>query len=773
MPHSLRVPLSDSARDARRYHNLLLALTGAIETIRTLEQTGLDVDTVLGQMLPDLAVALGAQHAFVALQHADDGTGTRSFEITAAWPQTELIGKRILSSPVLDELVDTGQVKVIDPLGEPDPPGIKGLEIFQAVSVVLATMQTAAQLRIVGICNQRNADLGPYLAADGMALASIVELVALGVRAGERRRRELDGIQETSSALLTVLELQQVLSIIVERAARVFDAPATSVMLWDRMRQSMVVRDSWGLPSAYSEKHHLPARVIEITERLREHSTSLTADVLRQCPVGDEHLLESGGLYEVLRTPLTMKGELIGYLSIYDRNGQRSFTREEIELTNIFASQAAFAVHRAELYEAIKRRNQHWQALHEASKAVVTGFAGDRKAILDRIVAQAVESISCAHGPKANFGVIQLYDDTAMELSFESVYPTSALAQLRRQLGDRRAIGPSVSSRMRIGITGRTALTGQAQRVDSVVDDPDYVGVNPSTRSELSVPLLDNGRIMGVLSLESDELAAFDEDDEMALRGLAEMAVIVMKNQAQTEQLNRTHALALMGAWGADIAHDVIHEVGAIRRAVYLLRQQPELAPNIHAKLVQIDEAAETLFLLHQLPQGPALPGSKLEQLVPLSRLDNVISQEIEDLQRKHPDVDFRYEAQKRGLSVRMHEQWLRRVLRHLLHNAIAALADLPPHRPRRIVIRTSRVGAMVEINVQDTGVGVPAEVQPLLFSQPIPRSDGTQGRGLLLVRFILEQHGGTARLVWSDHGEGSCFAFQLPSGSGQRTATR
>ena len=329
MPNPMGGLVSDSARDARRYHSLLLALTSAIETIQAMERSSPSIDAVLNRLMPDLADALNARHAFVALLRNDEQKGERWFEFTAAWPRSDLIGQRLASSQILDELGYNGQVKVIDPLGDPSPPLIPGLETLEAVSAVLARMRTASQTRIVGICNQRKAGSGPYLAADGMALDSIVELIALGARAGERRRRELDGIQETSTALLTVLDLQEVLSIIVERAARVFDVPATSVMLWDKTRENLVVKDSWGLSEAYRESHRLPRSLVQEMATPDGQYHSLTAEDIQQHPGDDEDLPENEGLHEVLRAPLSMTGQLIGYLNIYDKDAHRSVTRRK------------------------------------------------------------------------------------------------------------------------------------------------------------------------------------------------------------------------------------------------------------------------------------------------------------------------------------------------------------------------------------------------------------------------------------------------------------
>jgi len=77
--------------------------------------------------------------------------------------------------------------------------------------------------------------------------------------------------------------------------------------------------------------------------------------------------------------------------------------------------------------------------------------------------------------------------------------------------------------------------------------------------------------------------------------------------------------------------------------------------------------------------------------------------------------------------------------------------------------------GNMVEISINDTGVGIPKEKIPLLFHNPapgkMPLPNGgfrTSGLGLVIVKEILDAHGSTIS-VKSALGEGSTFTFTLP----------
>jgi PAS domain S-box-containing protein len=94
------------------------------------------------------------------------------------------------------------------------------------------------------------------------------------------------------------------------------------------------------------------------------------------------------------------------------------------------------------------------------------------------------------------------------------------------------------------GVTGRTFRTRQTQVVPDVSVDPDYVAEDLTTRSCLTVPLKRSGRVVGVLDLESDRLAAFDPDDIILAESLADAIALTLDNAWLYAQAQR-HATDL------------------------------------------------------------------------------------------------------------------------------------------------------------------------------------------------------------------------------------
>jgi sensor histidine kinase regulating citrate/malate metabolism len=112
-----------------------------------------------------------------------------------------------------------------------------------------------------------------------------------------------------------------------------------------------------------------------------------------------------------------------------------------------------------------------------------------------------------------------------------------------------------------------------------------------------------------------------------------------------------------------------------------------------------------------------------------------------------------------------MHEQWLRRMVRHLVKNAVNAVSG--QKEKRQIIVQTRASDFMADVLVEDTGKGVRPEIETLLFRRPIPhtgrQATEREGRGLLLVRYVVEMHGGQVWLDWSQPGQGARFAFNVP----------
>jgi GAF domain-containing protein len=92
----------------------------------------------------------------------------------------------------------------------------------------------------------------------------------------------------------------------------------------------------------------------------------------------------------------------------------------------------------------------------------------------------------------------------------------------RRSSG--RAQGPAG------GIIGRALRKRAPQVVAEVGDDPDYHPDVPGTRSEMVIPLLEDGEVLGAMDFQSEKAAAFDLDAVAVGETIAEFLVVALRN---------------------------------------------------------------------------------------------------------------------------------------------------------------------------------------------------------------------------------------------------
>jgi L-methionine (R)-S-oxide reductase len=87
--------------------------------------------------------------------------------------------------------------------------------------------------------------------------------------------------------------------------------------------------------------------------------------------------------------------------------------------------------------------------------------------------------------------------------------------------------GPSAPTHPRFprsqGLCGAAVETGETVVAADVAEDPRYLTTFGSTRSEIVVPIVRDGSVVGVLDVESDQIDAFGQDDRAQLQVAASM----------------------------------------------------------------------------------------------------------------------------------------------------------------------------------------------------------------------------------------------------------
>ena len=101
----------------------------------------------------------------------------------------------------------------------------------------------------------------------------------------------------------------------------------------------------------------------------------------------------------------------------------------------------------------------------------------------------------------------------------------------------------SIAPRRRIalseGLTGAAASSKEPVIVGDVREDPRYIAVEPDVRSELVMPLVFKGRVVGVFDLESRELNRFTHEHIKVLTPLASQFAVAIENARLYEDITK------------------------------------------------------------------------------------------------------------------------------------------------------------------------------------------------------------------------------------------
>jgi GAF domain-containing protein len=486
-----------------------------------------------------------------------------------------------------------------------------------------------------------------------------------------------------------------------------------------------------------------------------------------------EHKIQSG-----LSVPMFKGGSVVGAMLVHTTR-ERHFSDDDVSHLSLIANETAIAVERAQEYDARTRKTSYLNALYESSKAITASFGLERKKVLDEIVRQAVESIRGVKEHGAILGTLELLDEKKNELVFETIYTPEPEKhpELSKLLGLKLPLDKEKAPGGRVGVNGRAVLSKTPQLVLDVTQDDDYVeypDYTGHTKAEVSAPLIDGDRVLGVINVESDKIAGFDNEDLDSLKALADLAVIVIKNAAQYEELDQTKsrvgaltALTWMSMVNNYYQHTNVGNASNIDNIITLIRTASTQKSHGEKLPMWVEEyldniASHTQNIKHQ----PITPPLSSEEGVRDIAINALICERLGQLWENQPyclvSLIEKPVPSERAM-VRISPEWLRRALDILIDNAVQE--SLQVEQARRMVSVTTRTEeGGVELIVTDRGRGFPAEVRDKVFKGRVekPADSGGLGMGLLMAVAIVETYGGRVSIKQTGS-EGTSMMIWLP----------
>ena len=500
-------------------------------------------------------------------------------------------------------------------------------------------------------------------------------------------------------------------------------------------------------------------------------------------------LVELGGARTLLVVPMLRDDVLLGTIAIY-RQEVRPFTDKQIELVENFSAQAVIAIENTRLLNELRESLQQQTATADVLR-VISSSPGELEPIFESILANATRIC------EGKFSTLYLREADGLRMVATHNAPTAYVEDRKRNL-----VRPPPDSAL-----GQVLKTHQVAQVADITAVKSYVkGRAPHLiaatklggyRTVAAVPMLKDDSLIGVITINRQEVRSFTEKHIELVKNFADQAVIAIENSRLLNELRqRTHdltqsleelrttqdrlvqtqKLALLGQLTAGIAHEIKNPLNFVNNfsgiSAELIDELRDALKGVsldEKARAEIEELADTLKgnfdkVVHHGRRADAIVKNMLQHSREGSGEHRVI--DINALVEESLNLAWHgARAETQGFEIKLKQSFdpsagradvfpqdIRRALLNVISNGFYAATkrraeinggDYEP----TLTASTKSLGDRVEIGIRDNGTGMTADVKEKMFNPFFttkPTGEGT-GLGLSISHdIIVKQHGGS-----------------------------
>jgi len=213
--------------------------------------------------------------------------------------------------------------------------------------------------------------------------------------------------------------------------------------------------------------------------------------------------------------PLKIGERIVGVLDVQSEETY-AFAEDNLRTLQILADQLAVAVVNTELFAETQEHLAQHRLLHHITTTAASGTT------LGEALQSAVNGLQVTLGGD-RVSILLVDRGKKVLVVRAAVGYANEVFDLRIPLGN--------------GITGWAAEHRKTLRVNNVLQDTRYIEGSSNTRSEIAIPLLYRSELLGILNVESEQLAAYAETDEELLGTLGGSLAAIIANAKLLEQI--------------------------------------------------------------------------------------------------------------------------------------------------------------------------------------------------------------------------------------------
>ena len=312
------------------------------------------------------------------------------------------------------------------------------------------------------------------------------------------------------------LDLEELLRALRDLVGKVVDYQVFAVLLRTADGNALRIRSSVG---------YRPEVVRNLRIELGEGITGTAAEQQKTLVVEDvrrdpRYLVTVDGVRSEIAVPLVARGELVGVIDLQSTR-LNAFSEHEKNLLELIGSRFSLAIEAARLHRGTLSQNRVLATLSQIAQEF------SHILNLDELLSK-VSHLVRRQIPYDAFSILLLEKESQILKHYFGVRFDERIQWNNMPVGR--------------GIVGAAARDAQTVLVPDTNRDERYVAMVEGIRSEVAVPLIVKGEVIGVLDLECEHVNAFTREHVRLLALLAPQVAIAIENARLYEQVARNEA---------------------------------------------------------------------------------------------------------------------------------------------------------------------------------------------------------------------------------------
>jgi PAS domain S-box-containing protein len=603
------------------------------------------------------------------------------------------------------------------------------------------------------------------------------------------RHREAEALRQAALALVSTIDPEQVIERILAELQNVVPYDGASIQLLQGNRLKIIggrgftnLSELIGTSLSFDSEN--PAGIA-----LTTLEPVIVTDLQETYPGFIQELYATGETRSWLGVPLYVGEKVIGVLTL-EKQQPDFYTQAHAQLVMAYAAQAAVAIENARLHAETEKHAQQLTVLHELDRVILSSLR------LDDVYEAFAKHI--ARLLPYDWMSIGLLDETELRVTY-------AAGLKQPGVGSKLPLKGSTSAWV---IHHRQPVIRHNLSADPAVSENEFRWP-PGVESVMILPLQARRQIIGVWTIGSRQVSAYDSDDMEIAQALADQLALGIENaqlyhQAQQEIADRRQAQAALELERASLAQRVEERTVELKLAnaelaraarlkdEFLANMSHELRTPLNAILgfaeillegiygplsedqsssvaMMADSGLHLLNLINDILDLSKIGAGKLDLVLAPVSVELICQASLQFVQQQAIKKQLKIVSNlDQTISIiQADERRLKQILVNLLSNAVK-------FTPEDGLIGLDVAGdpeqQMVHFTVWDTGIGISSRDMERLF-QPFVQLDsglaryheGT-GLGLSLVYRLAKLHGGSVSAESEGiPGRGSRFTVSLP----------